>query len=70
MAVLLLDVYIDITTMQRIITVQSHPVEEKIRQTLKRIQGTRRITWASSIPPDENFDPRLVKLYKVLLYRV
>jgi hypothetical protein len=36
-----LDVYIDTTAMQRAATVQSHPVEEKIRQTLERIRGTR-----------------------------
>ena len=40
-AVPLLDVYIDTTAMQRAATVQSHPVEEKIRQTLECIQGTR-----------------------------
>ena len=42
-AVLLLDVYINTTAMQRAATVQSHLVEEKIRQTLKCIQGTRHI---------------------------
>ena len=40
-AVPLLDVYIDITAMQRAATVQSHLVEEKIRQTLECIQGIR-----------------------------
>ena len=40
-AVLLLDIYIDTTAIQRTATVQSHPVEEKIRQTLECIQGTR-----------------------------
>ena len=42
-AVLLLDIYIDITAMQRTATVQSHLVEEKIRQTLECIQGMRYI---------------------------
>ena len=36
-AVLLLDVYINIIAIQRAATIQSHLVEEKIRQTLKRI---------------------------------
>ena len=38
-----LDIYIDITAIQRAATVQSHPVEEKIRQTLEYIQGIRHI---------------------------
>ena len=38
-----LDVYIDTTAMQRAATVQSHPVEEKIRQTLEYIQGIKHI---------------------------
>ena len=42
-AVLLLDIYINTAAIQRAVTVQSHPVEKKIRQTLKCIQGIRHI---------------------------
>ena len=40
-AVLLLDIYIEATAMQRASTVYNHLVEKKIRQTLKYIRGAR-----------------------------
>ena len=46
--ILPLDIYIDIMAIQRATTVQSHSVEEKIRQTLKRIQGIRYIQKAKA----------------------
>ena len=36
-----LDVYIEVTAMQRASTVYNHPVEKEIRQTLKYIRGAR-----------------------------
>ena len=42
-AVPLLDIYIEVTAMQRVTTVQDHLVEKKIYQTLKYIKKTRAI---------------------------
>ena len=36
-----IDVYIEVTAMQRASTVQDHPVEKEIRQTLDHIYRTR-----------------------------
>ena len=36
-----LDVYIEVTAMQRVSTVHNHLVEKEIRQTLKYIKGVR-----------------------------
>ena len=40
-AVPLIDIYIEATAMQRASTVQNHPVEKEIHQTLDRIYGIR-----------------------------